>query len=85
MFSFQKVVLSLISLVVVMPSSCQEVALNLGDCMAKTSCMKSKGRTLKECLRDGDADECDVLRRAYFECKRGQLDMRKRIRGPRVY
>jgi len=69
----------------IMPSSCREVALSLSDCMSKTPCMQS-GKSIKECLKEGGEDgECQVLRNAYFECKRSQLDMRKRIRGTRVY
>ena len=38
------------------------------------------GRTLKECMEVEDGG-CKGLRVAYFTCKRGQLDMRKRIKG----
>mgnify|MGYP002836593425 CR=1 FL=1 len=78
-----------------MAKSCKEVAQSLIDCMQKTECMK-KGGDLRTCMKahevrnaDGSADvtggECQELRTAYFNCKRGSLDMRSRIRGQRVY
>ncbi|RQM18706.1 hypothetical protein DD237_000927 [Peronospora effusa] len=47
-------------------------------------CMADGTRTLKQCLHDRTySHECKEYRVAYFECKRGQLDMRQRIRGPK--
>lgn len=40
-------------------------------------------RVAYECIDIGMDEQ--VQRNAYFECKRGQLDMRTRIRGQRVY
>ena len=40
------------------------------------------GRSIKECVGLRIADSgCQELNTALFECKRGQLDMRKRIKG----
>ena len=33
----------------------------------------------------GPIEDCQELRSAYYLCKRNGLDMRTRIRGPRVY
>lgn len=71
-----------------MAKSCKEVAQSLIECMQKTECMK-KGGELRTCMKnEGNSDgggECQELRAAYFNCKRGSLDMRSRIRGQRVY
>jgi len=74
-------------------SNCAEVANSLVDCIKKTSCYQSSG-SIRSCIKDmkdsdkfGDGEvelKCQVLRGAYFECKRSQLDMRKRIRGKSV-
>ena len=71
-----------------MGSSCKDLALSLVECLEKTPCMQNPSKTIRECLAEnagGETDKCQVFRSAYFECKRGQLDMRKRIRGPRTY
>jgi hypothetical protein len=72
-----------------MGKSCKDVAQALVDCMQKNSWVKNGGR-VKECIksegaREGGLGECEVLRIAYFNCKRASLDMRTRIRGPRIY
>ena len=69
-----------------MGSSCREIAESLVDCMAKTQCMKNGGE-MRQCMRkisDEGTGECSDMRNAYFTCKRSSLDMRSRIRGPRV-
>lgn len=63
-----------------MVSDCRDIAESLLECLRKTACMK-QGGAAKECMSAADAPECQVLRNTYFECKRGQLDMRNRIRG----
>ncbi|CAM9972443.1 unnamed protein product [Choristocarpus tenellus] len=67
-----------------MGRDCKEHARALLACMQKTSCMKDGGR-LKECMKTEDRHECTVEHQSYFECKRGQLDMRTRIRGERAF
>jgi len=51
-------------------------------------------KTVRNCIKimktsafgDNEQEErCQVLRGAYFDCKRNQLDMRKRIRGNASY
>ncbi len=71
-----------------MPSSCKDLALSLVECLEKTPCMQASDSSIRDCLKNnvgGETDACQVLRSAYFTCKRGQLDMRGRIRGSRVY
>ena len=79
-----------------MAKSCKEIAQSLVDCMKNTPCMKGGG-DLRTCLKpaggaesesvnaSSDRGDCQELRAAYFNCKRGGLDMRTRIRGQRVY
>ncbi|RLN44563.1 hypothetical protein BBJ28_00012500 [Nothophytophthora sp. Chile5] len=70
-----------------MGKACRDMAEALRDCMVQQECMSDGKRTLKQCLHDrAYSHECKVgleYRLAYFECKRGQLDMRTRIRGPK--
>ena len=41
-------------------------------------------KSVEECMRDPiKSDPCLAVRNAYYNCKHGQLDMRKRIRGVR--
>jgi hypothetical protein len=47
--------------------------------MKKTECVK-KGGDIRDCIKE-DKDSCTEYRTAYYECKRGALDMRNRIRG----
>ena len=76
-----------------MGKSCKEIAESLVDCIKKSDCVIKQGGTVRDCIGDmskmedecGHSQECQELRNAYFNCKRGALDMRNRIRGPRVY
>ncbi|KAG6591094.1 cytochrome c oxidase assembly factor 5 [Phytophthora cinnamomi] len=67
-----------------MGKACRDMAEALRDCMVQQQCMADGTKTLKQCLHDrAHSHECQEYRVAYFECKRGQLDMRQRIRGPK--
>ncbi|KAF0701598.1 Aste57867_7971 [Aphanomyces stellatus] len=67
-----------------MGKSCRDMAEALRDCMFTKECMADGTKTLKQCLALQEfKHECKEYRLAYFECKRGQLDMRQRIRGPK--
>ncbi|ETV68149.1 hypothetical protein H257_15879 [Aphanomyces astaci] len=67
-----------------MGKACRDMAEALRDCMCEKECMSDGTKTLKECLRAKEfRHECKEYRLAYFECKRGQVDMRQRIRGPK--
>ena len=50
--------------------------------MKKTDCVQ-KGGDMKDCMKEDV--ECAQYRTAYFECKRGSLDMRTRIWGQNAY
>jgi len=64
-----------------MASSCLEQRQLLLECLADSPCILA-GRSIKECVGLRIADSgCQELNTALFECKRGQLDMRKRIKG----
>ena len=68
-----------------MGKGCKDIARTLFDCMHETDCVK-KGGDIKDCMKSTEGnDQCGEFRRAYFECKRGNLDMRYRIRGPKSY
>lgn len=55
-------------------------------CVQQSECVTQQGRKIRDCISDPDGvtaegGECYALGRGYFECRRGQLDMRTRIRG----
>jgi cytochrome c oxidase assembly factor 5 len=63
-------------------SACKDAAQQLVLCMEKAPCVVQRRHpTISACLKAGDTEGCDSLRRGYFECRRGQLDMRTRIQG----
>ncbi|RHZ77034.1 hypothetical protein Glove_186g55 [Diversispora epigaea] len=68
-----------------MPNSCKEIRQELVDCLLKSDCVVVKRHTVKECLQTENTDdvprECHSIRRSFFECRRGLLDMRTRFRG----
>jgi hypothetical protein len=49
-------------------------------CLKASACAKAGGK-LSEC--SNVATECDTYRAAYSLCKRNQLNMRTRFRGPK--
>ncbi|KAF0852165.1 mitochondrial CIV assembly protein Coa5/Pet191 [Andalucia godoyi] len=65
-----------------MGKSCKGIRAELIACLIGTPCGQNGGSP-KECLHGHPeaAAACDQLRKMYFECRRGNLDMRKRIRG----
>ncbi|KAE9410418.1 hypothetical protein BT96DRAFT_983956 [Gymnopus androsaceus JB14] len=67
-----------------MSSSCQGLLAALKDCLMRSDCVMKQGNLPSDCLKnhtDELPEECQSLRKATFECKRGMLDMRKRFRG----
>ena len=63
-------------------TACKDAAQQLVLCMEKAPCVtQHRHPTISACLKAGDTEGCDSLRRGYFECRRGQLDMRTRIQG----
>ncbi|PFH51454.1 hypothetical protein AMATHDRAFT_142756 [Amanita thiersii Skay4041] len=67
-----------------MSSSCQNLLAALRECILQSDCVLKQGHKPSECIKQHIKelpDECQSLRKAAFECKRGMLDMRKRFRG----
>ncbi|KAJ3510301.1 hypothetical protein NLJ89_g4760 [Agrocybe chaxingu] len=67
-----------------MSSSCQNLIAALKDCLKHSDCVMKDGNRPSDCLKyhlDELPEECQSLRKATYECKRGMLDMRKRFRG----
>ncbi|KAJ7228729.1 cytochrome c oxidase assembly protein PET191 [Mycena pura] len=67
-----------------MSSSCKGLLAAMRDCLMRSDCVVKDGHTPSDCLRlhtDELPEECQMLRKATFECKRGMLDMRNRFRG----
>lgn len=61
--------------------ACQNVREDLIECLILTECFKNGG-SFQACLKDKSATpDCQGLRLAYFECKKAQVDARKRFRG----
>ncbi|KAG0234314.1 hypothetical protein BGW42_006706 [Actinomortierella wolfii] len=71
-----------------MPSSCKEIRAELAECILKSDCMVKDGLSAKECLRSENEyrvpEECTQLKKSFFECKRGMLDMRTRFRDSKA-
>ncbi|KAH9963205.1 cytochrome c oxidase assembly protein PET191-domain-containing protein [Russula dissimulans] len=67
-----------------MPNYCEPLLAALKDCVLHSDCVIKQGNLPSECIKhhtDELPEECRSLRLATFECKRGMLDMRKRLRG----
>ncbi|CAA7406796.1 unnamed protein product [Spirodela intermedia] len=71
-----------------MAKSCKGLAMELIKCLSETPCVKEQKRSYRECAGEKVpliTSECVGLRETYFNCKRGQVDMRARIRGNKGY
>lgn len=71
-----------------MSKSCKGLAEELVKCVSESECIKIQKKGYKECIGEHPpnvAAECVGLRETYFRCKRGQVDMRTRIRGNKGY
>jgi cytochrome c oxidase assembly factor 5 len=59
------------------------------DCVESSACVRAHGHTLKQCASptwtEHAPSECEVKRSNYFACRKGQLDMRARLRGNKGY
>ncbi|CAI5487296.1 unnamed protein product [Closterium sp. Naga37s-1] len=67
-----------------MSKSCKGLAYELVKCVAESPCVKEQGRPVQECAGKQPPEipsKCVGLRETYAKCKRGQVDMRTRIRG----
>ncbi|KAG9453567.1 hypothetical protein H6P81_006471 [Aristolochia fimbriata] len=79
---------SLLSSEEVMAKSCKGLAMELVKCLSESDCVKVDKRSYRECAGETSpaiSPECVGLRETYFNCKRGQVDMRARIRGNKGY
>lgn len=63
--------------------ACEDAMRALLRCVAESECVRAQGGSVKECLREAPQSECRAYHTGYFECRRSQLDMRTRIRGPK--
>ncbi|KAI3512746.1 hypothetical protein L1887_20065 [Cichorium endivia] len=71
-----------------MAKSCKGLAMELVKCLSESDCVKVENRPFRECAKEKApliSSECVGLRETYFNCKRGQVDMRARIRGNKGY
>ncbi|KAK3111504.1 hypothetical protein LTR53_013185 [Teratosphaeriaceae sp. CCFEE 6253] len=68
-----------------MPASCKDIRAALATCLQQSDCVLVHRNTPADCLRHPLSDtlptQCLQLRHGYGECKRGMIDMRKRLRG----
>ncbi|KAG7291722.1 hypothetical protein NEMBOFW57_001741 [Staphylotrichum longicolle] len=68
-----------------MPSSCKDIRAALAQCLQESECVMVERHTAAECMREPLVDtlplKCQQLKKAFGECRRGMLDMRKRFRG----
>ncbi|CAL1717359.1 unnamed protein product [Somion occarium] len=67
-----------------MSNTCEPLLAALKECLLQSDCVRKEGRLPSDCLKhhlDELPEQCQSLRKATFECKRGMLDMRKRFRG----
>ncbi|KAL2622645.1 hypothetical protein R1flu_002850 [Riccia fluitans] len=65
-----------------MSKSCKGLALELVKCLSESPCMKEQNRSYRDCAGEKVPvipTECVGLRETYYQCKRGQVDMRTRI------
>ncbi|KAG5418172.1 hypothetical protein I9W82_004502 [Candida metapsilosis] len=69
-----------------MGGSCKDQKIALAICLQRSPCVLIQRHTPKECLTDPDLKKdlpelCKANFRAFMECKRGAIDMRKRMKG----
>lgn len=65
-----------------MSSSCVDIREDLRLCIVDSECLQTPGMTFHTCLKSNELDiPCKALRTSYFECRRGWLDMTKRMMG----
>lgn len=59
-----------------MASSCQALLAALKDCLMHSDCVLKQGNLPSDCLKnhtDELPEQCQSLRKAHFECKRGMV------------
>ncbi|PSR89387.1 Cytochrome c oxidase assembly factor like [Actinidia chinensis var. chinensis] len=71
-----------------MSKSCKGLAMELVMCLSESDCVKAEKRPYRECAKEKSpaiTSKCVGLRETYFNCKRGQVDMRARNCGNKGY
>ncbi|KAK1293842.1 hypothetical protein QJS10_CPA16g00035 [Acorus calamus] len=71
-----------------MAKSCKGLAMELVKCLSESDCVKVSLQIFVNCFirsRNGHTENVLGLRETYFNCKRGQVDMRTRIRENKGY
>lgn len=74
-----------------MAKSCKGLFDELLRCLSDSRCViehPDKKTALKDCVQpdaEGVDDSCKAIRVAYSQCRKAQLDMRRRIRGAPGY
>ncbi|KAF2107659.1 cytochrome c oxidase assembly protein PET191-domain-containing protein [Lophiotrema nucula] len=70
-----------------MPQSCKDIRAALAFCLQNSDCIMVERNSPGDCLRPPLKytlpTQCQQLQKGYAECKKGQIDMRKRFRGNR--
>ncbi|KAJ2661173.1 Dephospho-CoA kinase (Dephosphocoenzyme A kinase) (COAE) [Coemansia sp. RSA 1200] len=66
--------------------TCEGIRDEYIQCLLRSECVFIKRHSVQDCIKNKDLaalvpEECHSLRQSLFECKRGLLDMRKRMRG----
>ncbi|KAJ2712742.1 Dephospho-CoA kinase (Dephosphocoenzyme A kinase) (COAE) [Coemansia spiralis] len=66
--------------------SCDGIREEYIQCLLRSECVFINRHTVSECARNKDLaatvpNHCHLLRQSLFDCKRGLLDMRRRMRG----
>ncbi|KAG0502997.1 hypothetical protein HPP92_003069 [Vanilla planifolia] len=65
-----------------MSKSCKGLAMELVKCLSETDCVKVQNRPYRECAGEKEpsiSSECIGLRETYFNCKRGQVALVKKM------
>jgi len=67
---------------------CAGLRRELKHCLLESDCVQINHKSPKECLSVTDGSvpqDCIILRKTFFECKRSLLDARQRFRGRKGY
>lgn len=71
-----------------MTKACQALFENLHRCLSDSACVQNhpdKTKALRDCAAadaKGVEESCKAIRVAYSQCRKAQIDPRRRIRGP---
>ncbi|PVU95644.1 hypothetical protein BB561_001681 [Smittium simulii] len=66
--------------------SCDGVRQKFINCVLKSDCVLVQRNTVQDCVKTKELNaqlpqECQLVAQSLYACKRGLLDMRKRMRG----